>query len=658
MYWREPHRVSGLIRRLFDREGQITFAGLKREVAAAPPAPSPELLLPPEGARAFVTAVADGPDMAPVVAYAATALREHYACYDRRLEPLGAGFDWSGRKLTGHRLYALRAHRFGFLPLCTLALARAPELAPKLEATLDGWQRHGDDGGRLAYFSNLVVIQRLLACLSARAILSGLADPASARAAALADRLEEIVRVDAQFLRPRLGAAFANNHLLADRFAGWLLAAGARGLADPATCGAARAFEAELLAQTLADGCSFEHSTHYHELVSEFAVLFRAIRERNGLPLDPDVEERISGMLRFQRALAGMGPEFVDLGDCAEDPILPLNLNPHETKRALTASESTVAGGVKGQFLAAVGAAGAALEPGEADDAVRGFDSGGYVFQPRPDGLTLFRTGPAPGTQLTPGHMHSSFLSLYRQVGADILLAAPGTYSYQGAGDGWRGYFAGRRSRSALSADGWEPLAPITRNFRRNDSGLRVVTDHAACDRAAASQGTIVDAHGRAVLTRGLVDLGGGAELVFDVVPGADLLGDRQVVWQFGAAVAAVVRDGSVRARLAGRTFALSAYPAPAAVRLLRGACDPPGGWVSPAYGWKVPAPQAVFDYPATQAFMLTVIAPEGWFAGWGDCAYAPHARVLRVGFRAGGGDHVLRLVCAHGGFAVTYTRP
>lgn len=657
---RSPFGLSSLIRRLFERDREVSFASLRRAATPAGSSPTGALLLPPAAAAAFVTEVAAGPKMASVVAYASDVLGNGYDCYDRRLPPVDAGFDWAGRGLSGHRLYALRAHRFGFLPLCTIALAAKPALAGPLEAAFAGWQRHDPEAGRSAYFSNLVVIQRLIACLAARAILSGLPRGPRLTGRDLDRRLAEIVQVDSQFLRPRLGASFGNNHLLADRFAGWLLAAGAHGADDARTRQAAAAFEAELLAQTLADGCSFEHSTHYHELVTEFAVLFLGVQDRCGVAVGRAARARIAAMLRFQAALAELGPEFVDLGDCAEDPILPLNMTGYETKLALAAlggGRGDIAGdGVKSSFLAHLGVTFGPVPGVDASDDGAPFEVGGYLFAPRPEGLTLFRTGPATGTQLTPGHMHSTFLSLYRRVGDRLLLASPGTYSYDGGADGWRAYFAGRRCRSALSIDGWDPLAPLARNFRREDTGLRVLTEHADHAAVRASQGTILGADGTPLVTRGLLHLGGGVELVYDLVHAPALDGRRHQIWQFGPDVV-VARSGErVSARIGDQTFDLMAVPTPATVAIHRGETDPQRGWVSPAYGQKLPASQAVFSFAPRQVFVATLIAPSAWSGDWGACDYDLTAAVLNLSLRGGGAEHSVRLQCPHGKFAMTYT--
>lgn len=657
---RSPLALSSLIRRLFEGDRRVTFARLRR--AAAPNASwgSGALLLPPEAAAAFVTEVAAGPKMASVVAFASDILDTGYACYDRQLPPIDARFDWAGHGLSGHRLYALRPHRFGFLPLCTIALADKPALAGPLEAAIAGWQRQDPEAGRSAYFSNLVVIQRLLACLMARAILSGLPTGPAPTGSALDRRLAEIIQVDSQFLRPRLGTSFGNNHLLADRFAGWLLAAGAHGTGHPDARQAAEAFEAELLSQTLADGCSFEHSTHYHELVTEFAVLFLGVQDRTGIAVGRAARARIAAMLRFQAALGDLGPDFVDLGDCAEDAIVPLNLTGYETKLALAAvgggCGDIAADSIKSRFLAHLGVSLDPVPGLEAGDSRAPFEIGGYLFDPRPEGVTLFRTGPAPGTQLTPGHMHSSFLSLYRRVGDRLLLASPGTYSYEGGADGWRAYFAGRRCRSALSIDGWDPLAPLARNFRREDSGLRVLTEHAEHAGVRANQGTILGADGTALVTRGLLHLGGGVELVYDLVHARTLDRQRHQIWQFGPEVDVAARGDRVSADIGDRTFELMAVPAPATVAIHRGETDPQRGWVSPRYGEKVPASQAVFSFPPQHVFVATLIAPSPWAAVWGECDYDPAGAVLSLSLRGGAAVHSLRLQCAHGRFAMTYT--
>src|SRR3546814_2292879 len=87
-------------------------------------------------------------------------------------------------------------------------------------------------------------------------------------AAEVCRQLFRIVAADCRYLLPRLGRSVGNNHLLADRFAAWFLAACYPELVPEAgdLAAAERAWLAEFARQFQADGPNFEQSLLYHEL--------------------------------------------------------------------------------------------------------------------------------------------------------------------------------------------------------------------------------------------------------------------------------------------------------------------------------------------------------------------------------------------------------
>jgi heparinase II/III-like protein len=54
-----------------------------------------------------------------------------------------------------------------------------------------------------------------------------------------------------------------------------------------------------LLTDLLSDGVHVEQSTHYHQLVTETTTAFVELSQRNGVPVDPELLERLHGALRF-----------------------------------------------------------------------------------------------------------------------------------------------------------------------------------------------------------------------------------------------------------------------------------------------------------------------------------------------------------------------
>src|SRR3546814_373584 len=142
--------------------------------------------------------------------------------------PLG-DLDWSVLPMDVHddRLYRLRPHRFGFLPRLAMASCLGAECLPALQRALARWIRQVETAGLAedAYFSNLVMIHRQVAIAWAMPFLVAKAEQGDRTAAEVCLQLFRIVAADCRYLLPRLGRSVGNNHLLADRFAAWFLAA-------------------------------------------------------------------------------------------------------------------------------------------------------------------------------------------------------------------------------------------------------------------------------------------------------------------------------------------------------------------------------------------------------------------------------------------------
>src|SRR5699024_7166753 len=120
-------------------------------------------------------------------------------------------------------LYAVRPHRFAFVPRLALAILYGAPLEQTLATTLGGWMQIASTGhSRLPYLTNLVVIQRFIALSWTWAFLAARSS-VKAHDSDLIHRVLKILRADARFLMPRLGDSYPNNHLLVDTFAGWYI---------------------------------------------------------------------------------------------------------------------------------------------------------------------------------------------------------------------------------------------------------------------------------------------------------------------------------------------------------------------------------------------------------------------------------------------------
>ena len=222
----------------------------------------------------------------------------------------------------------LRPHRFGFLPRLAIAASLGADMLPALLATLERWIARADtaDGAIDGYFSNLVVIYRLLAIGWAVPFIILRARAGDRIAAITCLRLFQILAADLKHLHPRLGRSVANNHLLADRFGAWFVAT-----CYPDLCPRSdrreleQAWLAELGRQFQADGTNFEQSLHYHELGCEMALAYLVLTLRAEAMVPADALALIGRMLRFQAAMTDERGNSFRLGDATDDSLLPLD---------------------------------------------------------------------------------------------------------------------------------------------------------------------------------------------------------------------------------------------------------------------------------------------------------------------------------------------
>ena len=236
-------------------------------------------------------------------------------------------------------------------------------------------------------------------------------------------------------------------------------------------------FLRELRRQVYEDGTSFEHSVHYHEFVCEMVTAIVLLARRNAVDLEPWVEERLVGMLRFQALLGGPSARSFAIGDGVETHLLPLDgfdgigaASHREILRALydermPASTEDAPGRERAAWLLAGRLAGSVPTKGDSEPVQ--FPEGGFVLLPDDflDGCLVFRTGPTSGHPCNPGHMHADLLSALVRLGNAPIIIDPGTYTYRARmerwPDGepaWRAHFMGPAAHNGLCIEGRDPL--------------------------------------------------------------------------------------------------------------------------------------------------------------------------------------------------------
>ncbi|WP_299614813.1 heparinase II/III family protein [Pelagibius sp.] len=551
------------------------------------------------------------------------------AAYDRRADPLGPDFNWNlpAAGLLEDVLYGLRPHRFGFVARWAQACHHQPALVSRLEAVLAGWMAQArKPEGLLAYRTSLVVIYNLVALVLAWPFLAALdsseaAGPVDAAALRrLRKRVLQALFANCRFLVAAAGTGVANNHLLAEHFARWLIAALLPEFdPDPDRTAAEANWLRELERQSFGDGGSIEHSLHYQELASELAVAYLLISRRNGWALPQSARERIGRMLAFQTAFAGPALLPVAIGNTTEDPMLALGAGEgwqtallREVQRRCfdpqVAPAADDAPGREAAYWLLEGDLAANPETPLAEAPFRFFPDSGFALfaEPGAEACLIFRLGPSPAAPGIGGHSHGDLLSLCLRVGTEMVLAPPGTYSYRfkphpdlPGRPNLRAHFASARSRSGLYLEGLEPYGDLTGDFRAWTLPCQVASRQSSAAGAGLSwtEGHVVGTSAYTGHRRGVVHLWGRGWLVYDRLPPRSD-GAAAVGWQFAPGLDCRLA-GDATAEAQGQEGATKLTIRPCGTEgpdLVSGGFEPFRGWVSPSYGRLEPA--ANLRYP------------------------------------------------------------
>lgn len=511
-------------------------------------------------------------------------------------------------------LYAVRPHRFAFAPRFALAILYEGISADVLADVLESWIAFAKEGASsYPYLSTLVVIQRSLALSWAYAFVC--ASSASLTGAGIRARagILKILQADIDFLFPRLGTGHPNNHLLVERFAAWYFAVvfprmiPAGGDLDELE----RRFVEELLRQTYPDGGGFEHSLHYHEFGCEMAAAYLLLCRRAGRSAPPAVSQRVRRMLEFQVELAGPGCVTLGYGNATEDPLFPLDSEEgyataglREMYRSLFRPDLSPAARSTPSIERAFWLLGGRIaedphRPLASTGVVSWPDSGFHLFsEPQRPARLVFRTGPAQGRHLMPGHMHSDLLGVYAASGAEPFLVDAGTWSYRiratQSVSPDRRYFAGASAHNTLLIGDVDPLGGLRGDFRDGEPGVRIrVRRLAAENRIAVVECEMI---GHALYgghRRGIVHVEGNCWILYDRLPAA--MPDQALRLNFQVSPdVRPVPAGHDFVIVEGRSdsFWIAKGSTLAAAEIVKGRLDPPAGWFSPRYGEAVPASQ------------------------------------------------------------------
>jgi len=536
--------------------------------------------------------------------------------YGDRSARLRPGFPWHAPDQMGRDdlLFAVRPHRFAFAPRMALAVCDSTTTADEFRLLLEDWMVAAQRAPGLPFCSNLVVSQRLFAATWAFAYLAAAPEPAAGLACSFA--LLKLIGQDIDYLMPRLGSSYCNNHLLLDRFTAWFTALFYAELSAAASD--IDQLEAiwlkELFGQTYEDGGSFEHSLYYHGLATEMAAGYMLLAKANRIALPDRVLVRIEKMLRMQAELCGPDVDLPDIGDRSDDPIFPLDSTGGEAAgafreiyRALFAPDMLpVDQGhpcVERAFWLLGGRLATSEQPGQELRFTDYPDSGIVMFLQDADRTRCtFRTGPHPGLHYMPGHMHSDVLSVTLTYRGAPILVDPGTCSYrfraEAGGSNVREYFAGPRAHNGFVIRDHDPLGPMTGDFRSHAAvpSLREVRRATGTDLAFVEAAMGMLPHSRTI-SRGVIHIRDIGFIVYNAVEPAFDSGDVALSFQFAPECAVNhIADGELTVQRGDIALAFAYSHGLGGAKVVAGCESPLNGWVSPRYGERVAAPQLMFN--------------------------------------------------------------
>jgi uncharacterized heparinase superfamily protein len=385
----------------------------------------------------------------------------------------------------------------------------------------------------------------------------------------------------------------------------------------------------QLVRQTYRDGLSYEASLGYHRFVTELILSPVLLLRLNGIPVPDAALARLEKMLEAIRAYTqpdGLAPLIGDADD-SRLHVLTAHLDrltqAHDHRHLLAVGavlfdrpDMAAAAGDQwedalwffGERVAAMKA-----EAQETQPESTFFPGGGLTFM-RHEGLYLSLDAGPNGQGRAGGHAHNDILSITVSAHGRPFLVDPGTCAYTGDVEA-RNAFRSTSAHNTLQVDGQEINRFDAHDlFRLYDDATPTIHRWQSTpeyDLLDAAHDGYVRLPGRVIHRRQVFfDKREGFWLLRDVVRGE---GEHDLVWGYhfaplrleagpGGAVVASYEDGA-------GLLILPLEPADAELSLSE-------GWISPAYGVRLPAPLAKYTrraiLPAIFAVVLYPYHAEG----------------------------------------------
>lgn len=482
-----------------------------------------------------------------------------------------------------------------------------------IEAAIESWYEANPPFRGLGWNSGIELALRSVSLLVVASLCGDVLSAASV------GRIRVMLAAHLHWLR-RYPSRFssANNHLVAEAMAEFLIALALPDLAESrrAESDARAILEREAASQILDDGVPAEQSPTYGAFTAEMLMLASAAARAAGRPLAAIVGTRLAAFARFVGTLATPSGAVPAIGDDDEGRVLTLTVPPE------TAYPASVCAAIAGH-LGQPPFGPVSAEP-ELRDAVFAAPRSGAL---PPLGLETFLTGGLTvvrearrgrdlvlvldhgplGYLAIAAHGHADANAIMLALDGEPVLVDPGTYLYHSGGP-WRDWFRGTAAHNTLMLAGLDQ-STISGPFNWSHKAKARVEHVQSGDKWSVTASH--DGYRRRLGTdhvRTVEATSTGLRIIdrLDPVPPQPLTGD--LVFQFAPGITLQETDGAWQASRNGAPLLVLAFDSPGTVTASTGESALSGGWVSPAFGLKVPATRLVWRGSLGPAGLATEI--------------------------------------------------
>jgi hypothetical protein len=370
--------------------------------------------------------------------------------------------------------------------------------------------------------------------------------------------------------------------------------------------------------QILPDGIYFEQATCYQRYTVEIGLHLLLLGRRAGVAVPRAVGERLQRLLDALLVLRRPDGAMPSIGDADGGWLLPLSQRAPDDLRGVFAPAAVLfsrrdyawaAGGPAPEVPWLLGAEALgrfdALSPAPpAGSPSRSFADGGYAVMAtgwdRGAHQLVFDVGPL-GCHFSSGHGHADLLAIQCTVFGEPYVVDPGTFVYTGDA-AWRDYFRGTAAHATVLVDGIGQADPAGPFAWRDRPGARLKAWRSteAIDFADAVHEAYLRLPSPVLHRRRVLFVKPRYWVIAD-----DLLGEgeHRIELRFPFAPVPVTAGPGpwLRARgREGRGLWLRVFAAAAlTVTIHEGEDHVGGGWISPDYGCRRPAPMVVHEITA-----------------------------------------------------------